>query len=1608
MQSHCELVLVILEKNIMSDLLQKLENLSPKKRELVLKKLQKQKLISTIEHGYQPPLIVPVPRAQAIPLSFAQARLWFLNQLEGESATYNMPAALRIMGALQVAALEMAVQEIVRRHEVLRTTFEIVNGSPVQVIDPTLIVALPVVDLQSLSEIEQSAEVRRLTTEEAQCPFNLAKGTLPRVTLLRLGEEEYVLLVTMHHIVSDGWSIGIFIRELSTLYEAFSTGAPSPLPELPIQYADFAHWQRQWLSGDVLETQLNYWQQQLASAPPVLELPTDQPRSPVQTFRGSTEDFQINRNLTKKLNTLSQESGTTLFMTLLAAFVTLLSHYSGQEDIVVGSAIANRNHSEIESLIGFFVNTLVLRTDLKGNPSFSELLQRVRQVALDAYAHQDVPFEQLVEALQPERSLSHSPLFQVMFILQNAPMGKLELPSLTLTPLEIESVTAKFDLTLSMTETEQGLMGVLEYNSDLFDGDMIARIAGHFQTLLAAIVANPQQRVSELPLLTAAQRHQLLVEWNDTQTEYCQNQCIHQLFEAQVQRTPEAVAVVFDMQQLTYRELNARANQLAHHLQVLGVEPEVLVGICVERSIEMVVGLLGILKAGGAYVPLDPAYPKERLAYMLSDAQVPVLLTLRKLVARLPEHRAHLVCLDTDWGLISRKTEQNPLSGAKPTSLAYALYTSGSTGRPKGVAIEHHSPVALLNWTREVFTTEQLAGVLASTSICFDLSVFELFAPLSWGGKVILVENALYLPTLPAALNVTLINTVPSAIAELLKVDGVPASVHTVNLAGEPLQNSLVQRLYQQDTIQQVFNLYGPSEDTTYSTFALMNKGDRESPTIGRPIANTQIYILDNHLQPVPIGVPGELHIGGAGLARGYLNRPDLTREKFIPNPFSDEPQARLYKTGDLARYLPDGNIQFLVRRDHQVKIRGFRIEIGEIEAVLSQHPDVREAVVIARDDQPGNKRLVAYVVPNQELGATASELRRLLKEKLPDYMVPSAFVILKEMPLTPNGKVDRRGLPAPDSSQRSLETSFVPPRTPTEALLAAIWSDILGLEVGIHDNFFEVGGHSLQATQVISRLREAFCVELPLRRLFESPTIAELSEFIEAVRRDDQSQMMSSIQPVSRDGELPLSFAQARLWFLDQLEGGSAAYNMPAAVWLNGQLNVAALEMAVQEIVQRHEVLRTTLKIGNGSPVQVIAPTLTVTVPVVDLQALPEEEQSALVRRLATEEAQQPFDLSNGPLLRVTLVRLGQESHVLLVTVHHIVSDGWSMGIFIREVAALYEAFCTKAPSPLPELPVQYADFAHWQRQWLSGEVLETQLNYWQQQLTGAPPVLDLPTDHPRPPVQSFRGSTEHFEIGPDLTQRLKNLSQQSGTTLFMTLLAAFVTLLYRYNSQEDIVVASPIANRNRAEIEGLIGFFANTLALRIDVSGEPTFQELLGRVREVTMGAYAHQDLPFEKLVEVLQPERALSRNPLVQVGFALQNAPMGSLRLPGLSLSRLEFDSGTVRLDLEFHLLEVSEGLRAYVHYSTDLFEAATIIRMTGHFLTLLEGIVANPNQQLLELSLLTEAERQQLLVTSNSLPTDSYSGQLFAQMDQLSDEEVNALLNKLNEGEDGLFA
>lgn len=1065
--------------------------------------------ITKSQHRDRPilPLLPTSHEGNSRILSFAQQRSWFLDQLTPQNPFYNMPKAMRLTGQLNGSALKQALSEIIRRHETLRTAFASINGKPVSIVAPELSLELPLIDLQTWPTSERESEAQRLLILEGRRPFDLTHGPLIRAILLRLDKEEHILLLTMHHIVSDGWSTGVLLRELAALYPAFCAGKPSPLPELPIQYGDFAAWQREWLQGDMFETHLAYWKRQL-NALPVLELPTDRPRPAIQTVKGASMLFELPQDLSRGIESLSKQEGVTLFMFLLAAFKILLYRYSHQDDIVIGSPIANRNRAEIEGLIGFFANMLVLRTKLSGNPSFRDILKRVREVALEAYEHQDFPFEKLVEELQPERDLSRTPLFQVVFALQNAPRHALQLPGLALGSLVIDKGTATYDLNMALWKTSDGLKGRIEYNTDLFDTTTITRMVNHFQHLLESIVVNPEVRIADVPILTQAEERQLMA-WNNTTQDYPRTSRMHDLFEIQAEKTPAAAAAIFAGQEYTYEELNQRANQLAHYLQKLGVGPETLVGLCVERSLEMLVGLLGILKAGGAYLPLDPAFPAERLSFMLSDAQSPVLLTQKSLAGQLsalttPSLRnPTILCLDSDWATISGMPQTPPPCLSTADNLAYTIYTSGSTGRPKGVQVLHQAVVNFLQ------TMSQQPGLTANdillsvTTLSFDIAVLELFLPLSVGATVVLVsraaaaDGAQLLEKLLSS-QITVMQATPATWRLLLASGWQGDKTLKILCGGEALPRTLAEQLLERGA--SVWNLYGPTETTIWSAVHQVEK-EENKVSIGHPIANTQIYLLDKQMRPVPIGVPGELYIAGEGLARGYFGRTALTAERFIPDPFSLKPGKRMYKTGDQGRYFPDGTIQFLGRNDHQVKVRGFRIELGEIEAVLSRHPGVAETAIITYQDASESSSLAAYVVPVAIQPPAVSDLRDHLRETLPDYMVPAAFVFLESLPLTPNGKIDRKALPAPGRDQFEGVLAFIAPSTDFEEILAEVWQELLRLEaIGIHDNFFNLGGHSLLATQVISRVRDRFEVDLPVRVLFEAPTIAELGARIEQI----------------------------------------------------------------------------------------------------------------------------------------------------------------------------------------------------------------------------------------------------------------------------------------------------------------------------------------------------------------------------------------------------------------------------------------------------------------------------------------------------------------------------
>ncbi|MFX3681347.1 MAG: amino acid adenylation domain-containing protein [bacterium] len=1514
--------------------------------------------------------------------SFAQSRLWFLDRFEPGDPVYHIPLAVRLRGKVNQAALERSLVFLVQRHETLRTTFGVEAGNVVQIIHP----AGPRVALAITAPEPDLALADQLSTE-ARRPFDLINGPLWRAVLWRLSAEEHVLQLTLHHIISDGWSLGVLIKEFSAAY-AQADYVPA---ELSVHYADFAAWQNEQLSGPALDQRIATWRDRLAGADFTPPLVTDYPRAKSRSTAGATEVFTLDPPLTAQLKSLSQAGGGSLFMALLTGFAAVLQRWSGRDDLIIGTPVANRTRAEIEPLIGFFVNALPLRISLDNDPTGAELFKRVANTALAALEDQDLPFEKLVQELQPDRSTAYTPLFQVMFVLQNAPMGELQMADLTASPEEVDTATSKFDLTVVLAESTTGLSGRIEYASELFAPGTIARFARHFTAALQALAAHPTRPLSQLQLAGDAEQQQLQ-EWSTGPTPSYPDTSIATVFATAAAQYPEAIAVNGAGRQLTYATVEARANQLAHALQAQGVGPDVPVGVLMERSPDIVVALLGILKAGGAYLALDPAYPAARLTTILQSAACSRVVTS---LEQRPTFPAEVAAWDlaklmaTATGLPTTAPDLT----VGPDHLAYISFTSGSTGTPKGVAVPHRAVLRLVHGDGFMhFGPEEVFLLMAP--LAFDASTLELWGPLLHGGRLAVMP--------PGRVTLEQIGEVVrrEKVTSLWLTAGLfnlmidersadLAGVRQLLAGGDVLSLPHVAKALAALPNTRLINGYGPTENTTFTCCHQITAADleRRSIPIGTPISHTTVEVLDAALRPAPIGVPGDLYTGGDGLARGYVGDPDLTAAAFIPHP--RDPLKRLYRTGDRARWLADGTVEFLGRADRQIKIRGYRIEPGEVEAALAAEPEVTGAAVVVTDGRTG-KRLIGYVSPQID----TDSLQQRLAARLPPYLVPSVLIALDALPLNPNGKVDRAALPVPEPD--SVDRPFTPPRTATEEILGHLWARLLEVDrVGSTDDFFTLGGHSLLATQLVSRVREAFAIELALRAVFESPTLAQLAGHIEAQRRD-QTAAAPPLIATARPTALPLSFAQERLWFLNQLEPGNPFYNMPAALELSGKFDLPAARRVVQALTARHESLRTVFRAADGHPTQVVLPDGEIPVTLEDLSLSPPETRDSLVQRAIATEARRPFDLAQGPLLRVVILRLQDDHHILLMTMHHIVSDGWSMGVLTREMGEFYASF-TGAESVLPApLQLHYADYAIWQRRWLTGTVFDTQLTYWKEQLADTPPVLTLPGDRPRPATQSYRGGSHTFKLDAELTAGLTALSRATGATLFMILEAAFAVLLGRMSRQQDVLIGTPIANRHRAEVEPLIGFFVNTLVLRNDLSGEPSFRDLIERTRNTALDAYAHQDLPFERLVDELQPERDLSRNPIFQVMFALHNTPNHERVLPELTITDLAAERISAQFDIVLDVWENPSGLKAVLEFATDLFDGATIQRMADHFTILLRGIVADPDVPVHRLPWLSEAERVMILDTFNdtSMPYPDHQtlAQLITAQAQLTPDAV----------------
>ncbi|MFG3085945.1 non-ribosomal peptide synthetase, partial [Streptomyces parvulus] len=1515
-----------------------------------------------------------------IPLSPAQSRLWFLDQLQETSATYNLPMSVRLSGPLDRAALRSALEDVVDRHETLRTVFpEDARGVPFQRVLPAER-ALRDFEVVETDETALRATVSDLAGER----FDLGVDPPVRFRLFALSPTEHVLFLLTHHIAFDGWSLAPLTRDLGRAYAARCADAEPTWPALPVRYADYTLWQRELLGTpedprSLVSEQLAFWGRALDGVPDQLELPFDHPRPDVAGHRGGTVSFELDAELHRRLTGLGRAHRVSLFMVMQAAFAALLSRLGAGDDIPVGTPVANRTDEAMADLVGFFVNTLVIRTDTSGDPSFRELLARVREVSLEAFAHQDVPFELLVNELNPVRSSARHPLFQVLLAMQNNTSVRLDLPELTGDVSLGDTDVAKFDLTLELFERDagdgaaEGIRGRLGYALDLFTADTAERIAACFTRLLAAVAEDPELSVSRIDLLSPEERRQLLVERNDTAVPYADDTTLHRLFQEQAARTPDAPAVLRGTDVLTYGELDARANRLAHHLIALGVRPEQLVPICVERGFDAVVAVMGVLKAGAVYVPLNHEYPVHQLEFMVADVNAPLVVTQAALQDRLGDTSAERLLIDQDWHEIAARPDTDPGAPGGPGSLAHVIFTSGSTGTPKGVMIEHRSLCRIVD--SDLFAWLGPGDVVAQPSnFSWDAFTFECWPALTSGAAMAVMDKEVLLDaaTLKTALRrhkVTLMwLTAPLLRQHLQDCPDLLDGVTSVFYGGEAIDRPVVDALVDGPWApERLIHGYGPSEATVFTT---SYRVDRNVPRngqmpIGLPVANTEVFVVDENGALVPPGVPGELWVGGPGLARGYWNRPELTAERFVGHPFSDDPRARVYRSGDVVRWRADGLLEFVGRVDDQVKIRGLRVELGGIESVLGRFPGLAEVAVVVREERPGDKRLVAYVVAEAGTEVDTDALRAHVGRLLPEFMIPSAFVVLDRLPLTTNGKLDRRALPAP--VYEVTATGGRGPRTAREEILCGLFAEILGVPaVGVDDDFFKLGGHSLLATRLAGRIRSVLGVELAVRHVFDAPTVAAL-----AGRVSEAAAARPALTARTRPERVPLSPAQNRLWFLDRLEEASSTYNVPVAFRITGELDADVLERALGDVVARHESLRTVFHELDGSPVQVVLGEDAADVKLNRVSCAADELDAVL-----RDAGRHLFDLSAELPLRATLFTVGPGERVLLLVMHHIASDGASMGPLGRDLETAFRARLQGLEPSWPELEVQYADYTLWQRELLGTEedphsLVNGQLAFWTRALEGLPDELELPFDRPRPKVAGYRGESVFFDLDADLHRGMSDLARTTGTTTFMVAQAALALVLTKLGAGTDIPIGTPVAGRADEALDDLVGFFVNTLVLRTDTSGNPTFLELLDKVREADLAAYSHQDVPFDRLVEAVNPRRSLARHPLFQVLLNVQTGEGNSLDLPGLTVREIVGEQQSAKFDLSLNFLvrHTDQGLpgpvRAYVTYATELFDRETVARLAARLVRVLESVVADPEQTIGRIDVIDPHERLRLL-------------------------------------------
>lgn len=1554
----------------------------------------------------------PITKAGNLPLSFSQQRLWFFHQLMGGSTFYNICGGMHIKGELNRKALNQSVQALVNNHENLRTNFYEGKDQPFQVISEERQIKITETDLRSLPDAEKRKTASKITTRESLTNFDLSNDHLIRFHLVIMNDQEFILCICIHHIIADNWSLRLLIGQLWQNYSQYKQGIPLSSEKLTLQYVDYSHWQeKQYLSGGY-DKQLQFWKERLKDIPSGIELPTDRERLSFPTFQGGSHSLSIPKELTESIYRFCKEQGITLFMLLLSALQILLYRYSGQDDIVVGAPVANRQRKEMEGVIGFFANMLSYRTNLSGNLSFLDVIHKVKTDSLDIYENQDFPFEKLVEELIPHGDASKNPVFQIVLQTQKEVKEESQIADLTIHPFKVEHGTVRFDLEFLALEGKDQITLEIDYSKDLFELETITQISRRFLQLLSSAMSNPSEKIEDISILDDVDIELMLEKWNGNIKQYPEVP-VPQLFEKQAELDPDRLAVSDRFGGLTYGELNRQANQLAHYLIEKGVGKGTKVSLYFERSLPMITATMAVLKTGATYIPLDPAFPSERNVTILKESNADMLLTISWLAMDLGAFEGPVFQLDE----ISHNLDQYPISNPNihigTDQVAYIIYTSGSTGTPKGVVIPHKGLLNLICWHQSAFhlTKEDRGAQL--NGIAFDGTVWEVFPYLTLGASVHLIPPGTIQS--PEGLQQWLIDTeithtfITTAIAvELFKLhwpDKVPLKY--LLTGGEKLHQ------YPKALPFRIINNYGPTENSAITTWIELTEDEQEKrklPAIGYPLPNVRLYVLDQKRKPVPIGVKGELYIGGQSVGYGYLNRPELTAEKFLPDPFVDDPTATMYRTGDIVRYHHDGVVEYVERVDNQVKVRGFRIELSEIENVLTKHALIEEAVVIVIGDN-NNKRIAAYVKLKRGYSLSTGEIRIHLKGSLPEYMIPTAFVFMDSFPITPNGKVDKRALPLPEAQSRpDLEAEYVAPRTEAEEKLSKIWEELLGVKrVGVFDNFFEMGGHSILAMRVMSHVRVAFHTNLPLRSMFEIPTIAQLASEIERVVNKEEAIEVPSLQRVDREKSLPLSFAQHRLWLFEEMNTGSAVYNVPAAIRFKGNLNVKALQQSLNEIVRRHETLQTTFHKREGESWMQINADTVLSFQHFDLISVPEERKQSVLKKMIDEEAQQPFDLRKAPLMRCLLFHMEDDHHILLLNMHHIVTDGWSIGVLIKELTLLYDAYIQEKPSPLPELEIQYADFSVWQREWLKGNELDLQLEYWLKQLDGELPVLDLPIDRPRPAIQTYRGSTVKRSLPQELINHLKRWSKNQEATLFFTMLAAFKVWVYRYTGQKELIIGTPISNRSRPDLEHLIGFFVNMLPLRTELTGELSFSEYVNQVKEICLQAYDHQDLPFEKMVERLKLDRDLSRSPIIQVLFALHNTPMSKLELTNLTAEQIDVETGTAKFDLTLNVVDLEsarlneEQTILVCEYNSDLFYNTTVERFMDSYICLLQAIAENPEIKLDDISLLTDKELEELSLWNErgtDYPSEESLSSLFEEQTTINPKEIAILMGDEN--------